>query len=72
MLDKTSVIFSTVNPENRYIRLKNVRNSNLRDIYLRSIILGGQDEEIYDETDAIEMGRAFRSAGKAVRSEEQN
>lgn len=72
MLDKTSVIFSTVNPENRYIRLKNVRSSNLRDIYLRSIILGGQDEDIYDETDTIEIGRAFRSAGKAVRREKQD
>lgn len=72
MLDKTSVMFSTVNPENRYIRLKNVRNSNLRDIYLRSIILGGQDEEIYDETDTIEIGRAFRNAGRAVRREEQD
>lgn len=72
MLDKTSVMFSTVNPENRYIRLKNVRSSNLRDIYLRSIILGGQDEDIYDETDTIEIGRAFRSAGKAVRREKQD
>lgn len=72
MLDKTSVMFSTVNPENRYIRLRNVRSSNLRDIYLRSIILGGQEEEIYDETDTIEIGRAFRSAGRAVRREEQN
>lgn len=72
MLDKTSVMFSTVNPENRYIRLKNVRNSNLRDIYLRSIILGGQDEDIYEETDTVEIGRAFRNAGRAVRREEQD
>lgn len=68
MLNKTSIVFSTTNPENRYIRLQHVKtNNNLRDLYLRSITLGGQKEEVYAETDTVEIGRAFRRAGKAVR-----
>lgn len=73
MLNKRSIIFSTTNPSNRYIRLQNVKsNNNLRDMYLRSITLGGQKEDVYAETDSIEIGRAFRRAGKAVRDEIKN
>lgn len=67
MLHKKSIVFSTVNSANRYIRLQNVKNNNnLRDLYLRSITLGGQKEEVYEETDSVEISRAFRRAGKAV------
>lgn len=67
MLHKTSILFSTTNPDNRYIRMRNVKtNHNLRDLYLRSITLGGQKEDVYEETDTVEIGRAFRRAGKAV------
>lgn len=67
MLHKKSIVFSTTNSSNRYIRLQNVKsNNNLRDLYLRSITLGGQREEIYAETDTVEIGRAFRRAGKGV------
>lgn len=68
MIHKSSIVFSTTNPSNRYIRLQNIKsNHNLRDMYLRSIVLGGQKEAIYEETDSVEIGRAFRRAGKAVR-----
>lgn len=67
MLNKTSLVFSTTNPDNRYMRLRNVKtNHNLRDLYLRSITIGGQKEDVYAETDAVEIGRAFRRAGKVV------
>ena len=69
MINKNSIIFSTINPSNRYIRLQNIKsNNNLRDMYLRSIILGGQKENIYAETDSVEIGRAFRRAGRAVQN----
>jgi AAA15 family ATPase/GTPase len=69
MLNKNSIVFSTTNPSNRYIHLQNIKsNNNLRDMYLRSIVLGGQKEDVYQETDSIEIGRAFRRARKAVRS----
>lgn len=67
LLNKTSILFSTTNPDNRYIRLRNVKtNHNLRDLYLRSITLGGQKEDVYEETDTVEIGRAFRRAGKEM------
>ncbi len=67
MLDKDSVMFSTVNPDRRYIRMKNIKASNnLRDTYLRGITLGGQDEVIYEETDSLKIARAFRKAGRTI------
>lgn len=63
MLRKECLMFSTTNPENRYIRMKNVKSSNnLRDQYFRAILLGGQSEELYAETDRVETARAFRQA----------
>lgn len=70
MIDKESIMFSTTNPNNRYIHMKNVRESNnLRNMYIRSITLGGQSEEIYEETDSLKIARAFRKAGQGVRCE---
>lgn len=64
MLDKENIVFSTVNPNNRYIRMKNVRESNnLRKQYIKALTLGGQDEVIYDETNSLKIARAFRKAG---------
>lgn len=69
MIDKESIMFSTTNPDNRYIHMKNVRESNnLRNMYIRSITLGGQSEQIYEETDSLKIARAFRKAGRGVRS----
>lgn len=60
------LMFTTSNPKNRFVRFKGVRPSNnLRDLYLRAINLGGQDEEIYAPTDALEIDAAFYRAGHA-------
>ena len=73
MLHKTSIVFSTTNPHKRYMRMQHVKtNNNLRDLYLRSITLGGEQESVYDETDTVEIGRAFRRAGKAMHDGEKN
>ena len=70
MIDKESIMFSTANPDNRYIHMKNVRESNnLRNMHIRSITLGGQSEEIYEETDSLKIARAFRKAGRGARGE---
>lgn len=70
MLDKENIMFSTVNPGNRYIHMKNVKDTNnLRSMYIRSITLGGQDEKIYEETDSLKIARAFRKAGRSIRNE---
>lgn len=64
-LDKNSLIFTTTNPSNRYIRFTNVKTTNnLRSFYYRCIKLGGQNEEIYDKTNEFKIASAFRSAGR--------
>jgi hypothetical protein len=64
-LDAKNIICSTVNPENRYIRLRGIeKNHNKRDFYIRAITVGGQNEELYDEDDLLAMGYTFRKAGK--------
>lgn len=71
MLDTDSIMFTTTNPANRYIRMHNVKSTNnLRRTYIRSITLGGQKEPLYNETDTLKMGRAFRKAGRRVRANE--
>lgn len=68
MLDSTSILFTTTNPENRYIRASNVKPSNnLRLRYFRDITLGSDGEELYQETNSIEIAHAMRKAGVPVR-----
>lgn len=68
-LDKGFFAFTTVNPNNRYIRLNNVKeNNNLRDFYYRDIMLGEQSEMVYDPTNNFEIAFAFREAGEAIGS----
>ena len=63
-------MFSTANPDNRYIHMKNIKKTNnLRDLYLRSITLGGQNEVIYEETDSLSIAKAFRKAGRKLKHE---
>lgn len=65
LLNKDAIYFTTTNLKNRYIRFNNVKNNNnLRSLYIRSINLGGQKEELYSETDNDEIRRAFRLAGE--------
>lgn len=64
VLDKNDIIFTTTNPTNRYIKMKNVKKTNnLRDFYLREIFLGNQKEPIYNKTKSYVISRAFRKAG---------
>ena len=63
--NKNNLVFTTTNKDNRYIKFKNVKtNNNLRDMYYRDLILGGQDEVIYDRTNSAKIARAFRKAGE--------
>ncbi|MGL4947347.1 MAG: AAA family ATPase [Cetobacterium sp.] len=63
-IKKESVVFTTTNPNKRYVRLKYVKpNNNLRDVYLREMIIQEQDEELYKETDSYEIRRSLYKAG---------
>lgn len=64
-IDKGFIAFTTTNPNNRYIRMTNVKgNNNLRDFYYRDIVLGEQSEQVYCPTNNFEIALAFREAGE--------
>lgn len=64
-LDKGFIAFTTTNPEKRYVRMTNVsENNNLRDFYYRDIVLGEQNEVLYEPTNNYEIALAFREAGE--------
>ena len=63
-LDRGFIAFTTTNPQNRYIRLNNLKtNNNLRDFYYRDIVLGERKESVYERTNNSEIALAFREAG---------
>lgn len=62
-LGSKNIVCTTTNAYNRYIRLTGVeKNNNFRDFYLRDILLGGQEEELYDDSSLMSIGYAFRKA----------
>ena len=64
-LNIRNIVCTTLNPKNRYIRLTGKeKNHNPRDFYIRTITIGGQKEELYDEADLQSIGYAFRRACK--------
>jgi hypothetical protein len=65
VLEKENLVFTSTNPENRYIVLKGIRDSNnIRDVYIRAIQLGNDGEDVYQETDRYEIMEAFDEAGE--------
>ena len=68
-IDKGFIAFTTTNPDKRYIRMTNVKGTNnLRDFYYRDIVLGEQNEQVYNATNNYEIALAFREAGEAFGS----
>ena len=68
-IDRGFIAFTTTNPDNRYIRLTNIKeNNNLRNFYFRDIVLGEQNEELYDTTNNSEIAFAFREVGDLIGS----
>ena len=63
-IDRGFIAFTTTNPENRYIRFTNLKTTNnLRDFYFRDIVLGEQNEPVYEMTNNAEIALALREAG---------
>ena len=65
IIDKNFLYFTTANPKNRYVRLKNIgKTNNLRNVYYREIVLGEQDDVLYKRTQQHKIALAFRKAGR--------
>lgn len=64
VLPYKDLLFTTVNPENRFAKLEGISgNNNLRDSYFRSIILGNGKDAFYDATDTFNIEQALFEAG---------
>lgn len=67
VLNPNNIRFTTTDPQNKYIKMKDVKqNNNLRDKYMRNIVLGGDDYSLYEETRDYKIKRAFRMAWNDV------
>jgi AAA15 family ATPase/GTPase len=67
VLENSSLVFTTTNKERRYVPLKQVKaTQNKRHAYLRAIVLGGQEEALYEQTNGYEIETAFRRAGRKL------
>lgn len=59
-VDEWCAFFSTANPKRRFIRFTNIKGSNnLRDMFIRAAYSGGQDEDVYEDTDRMDIIWAF-------------
>lgn len=63
VLDQNQVIFTTTNNENRYVYLTHVRkNENLRQYYIRNILIDEQKETLYDYIPNFDIAIVFLEA----------
>ena len=63
VIDCNSIVFSTLNPNNRFIKFTNCKpTNNLRNLYLRALQIGGQKEELYKPMDNVDLKIAFKQA----------
>ena len=70
VLKVRNVVFTTTDENEVYKRLNSIKETNnLRDIYLREVQLGTENQ-LYNKTNVFKIQRAFRTAKKSI--EEQN
>ena len=67
VLDKKNIIFTTLNPNNRYTKKTDIKpTNNMRDVYLRSIQVNTEIDGLYDPTNIFEIQKSFRRAKKII------
>ena len=63
-IDKGFIAFTTTDPKNRFMRIRNVKETNnLRDLYYRNIMFNDRYDNLYNETKNYEITLAFFEAG---------
>ncbi|MFJ7665804.1 AAA family ATPase [Lysinibacillus sp. NPDC097195] len=68
VLNPEEIVFTTTNPDNRYIKITNVKKTNnLRAVYLKAIQLGGFSENLYAQTDTFSIQNNFRRTYKKMK-----
>ena len=63
VVNPASIVLSTLNPDKRFIKFRNVKpTNNFRNMYIRSLLLGGQSETLYEPADDVDLRIALKSA----------
>lgn len=63
VISKKFICFTTTDPQKRYVRIRNIANTNnLRDMYFREILLGEQEISLYESTKRYKIVEAFKNA----------
>lgn len=66
-LDKQFIVFTSTDSNNRYVRMRGVKETNnLRSLYFRSIVLGDSETGLYEYTSNGEIAYAMRQAGENI------
>lgn len=67
VLSSKSIVFTTTNPENSFVRMQNIKSdNNLRNVYYRDIVINEQKEELYRASNTAAIAHAFKKAGKGL------
>lgn len=66
VIDRNHIYFTTTDPDDRYMQMKGIRDSNnLRNVYFREILTNStQDKEVYSYTNRCMIVEAIRMAGE--------
>ena len=67
VLDHKSIVFSTADPDNRFVQLANVRaGNNLRDMYIRSVSLDAENTRLAQKIKTAHVAVALSRAGRVT------
>lgn len=68
VINHKNLYFTTMNPENRYVKLQYIKaTNNVRDFYLRVLKVGGQKEKMCSETEASQIVSCLFKGGKVLK-----
>ncbi|HFI0313554.1 TPA: ATP/GTP-binding protein, partial [Streptococcus suis] len=71
VLKVRNVVFTTTDENEVYKRLNSIKETNnLRDIYLREVQLGTENQ-LYNKTNVFKIQRAFRTAKKSIEEQKE-
>jgi hypothetical protein len=67
VLDHKSIVFSTADPDNRFVQVANVRaGNNLRDMYIRSVSLDAENTRLAQKVKTAHVAVALSRAGRVA------
>ncbi|MCI5861504.1 AAA family ATPase [Bifidobacterium boum] len=67
VLDHKSIVFSTADPDNRFVQFANVRaGNNLRDMYIRSVSLDAENTRLAQKVKTAHVAVALSRAGRVT------